>query len=129
MNMQSNVRCPLQARRAVGQRETALPAGGSTFSSARPERWRCRPGAKRWLVTGGGQQFAPQVEAGVEALPEGSDVTYASGGGAPLEGRAAVPRGQGDGDGRAAQPPGCVPAALFQGSSAGGPAEGAAGDS
>lgn len=77
--------CPLQARRAVVQRETAHPAGGSTFPGARPERWRRGPGAKRWLVTDGGQRLAPQVETGVEALPKGSDVTHASGGGAPLE--------------------------------------------
>lgn len=126
--MSSKVPCPLQARRAVAERETALPAGGTTFPGARPERWRSQPGAKRRLVTGGRQRLAPQVEAGVEALPEGSDVTHASGGGAPLEGRAAVPDGEGEGGGSAARPTGRVPAALFQGSGAGRPAEGAAGD-
>lgn len=80
------------------------------------------------MVTGGGQRLAPQVETGVEALLEGSDVAHASGGGAPLEGRAAVPGGEGQGGGGAPQPPERVPAAMFQGSGAGGPAEGAAGD-
>lgn len=113
----------------MGERETALPAGGPTLPSARPERWRRWPGAKRGLAAGGGQRLAQQVEACLEALPEGSDVTHASGGGAPLEGRAAVPGGEGEGGGLSAGPPGCLPAALFQGSGAGGPAEGAARDS
>lgn len=124
-----SVQCLLQARRAVDQRERALTAGGSTFPCTWPERWCPQPGAKRRLFTGWGQRLTPQVETSVETLPEGSDVACTSGGGAPLEGRLAIQGGKSESSGCAARPPGCVPATLLQGSSAGKPTEVAAGDS
>ena len=81
----------------MGQRRTALPAGGSSLPSPPPQR-RCRGSGGRCRLAAGRTWLSAEVEGGVETVVKGGVGPHPPGGGAPVEGGVTVPGGEEEGD-------------------------------